>query len=344
MSAEAAALPDFWKSCGFDLLERDARGHLAVTPDFLRAYLSRPEMMPPDEACDAERALHKALLDDPARRVLERDLVRLKDADAQENYAIWLRFRDLLVKEGTLEAAYMALFRPKAPAVPAMFMDQLAAAILRGLLDVARDSFRARAAELFFRTQKATTRDGGILLADEETVEMLGRTGGFGALGALVAQAGTPLREVEMDILTRENAEGYWARSDRHDMVLDFAFTRPGQDAFARVIEAWVAHLLGADVQVQPVQTIRDEKWVWHIGLDAEASAIMNDLYESRLVDEARLKRVLALFRLEFRDPSLMLPRVAGRPVYLGLAMTADGSLRCKPQNLVVNLPLNRGS
>ncbi len=35
-----------------------------------------------------------------------------------------------------------------------------------------------------------------------------------------------------------------------------------------------------------------------------------------------------------------MQPAVAGRPVYLGLAMTTDNVLRMKPQNLLVNLPL----
>jgi len=33
---------------------------------------------------------------------------------------------------------------------------------------------------------------------------------------------------------------------------------------------------------------------------------------------------------------------VAGRPVYLGMAMNAKGKLRLKPQNLLVNLPLVR--
>jgi hypothetical protein len=31
-----------------------------------------------------------------------------------------------------------------------------------------------------------------------------------------------------------------------------------------------------------------------------------------------------------------------GAPVFLGLAMTADGVLRMKPQNLLMNLPLSR--
>jgi hypothetical protein len=35
-------------------------------------------------------------------------------------------------------------------------------------------------------------------------------------------------------------------------------------------------------------------------------------------------------------------PEVAGMPVFLGMAMAADGSLRMKPQNLLTNLPLAR--
>ncbi len=343
MNNESAAT-DFWLSSGYNLLDRNEDGRLVVTADFIRAYLSRPEMMPPEEACDAERALHARVLRDPERIVDARDLVDLADVDARENFAVFLRFRELLLKSGTVEAAYLSLFRPDAPQIPALFIDQLVAVILRGMLDGCADAFQLRAAELFFRIQRVSLHEGSILLADEEIVEGLGRTGGLGALGALVMQAGAPLRQVEMDILTRENSSQYWLRSDRHDMVLDISFARSGQDAFARVVEAWVRHLSGAEVQVQPVQTIRDERWVWHIGLDAEANAIMNALYEGQDVSPERLKNVLALFRLEFRDASLMLPRVAGRPVYLALGQSSDGTLRMKPQNLVVNLPLNAGN
>jgi hypothetical protein len=66
----------------------------------------------------------------------------------------------------------------------------------------------------------------------------------------------------------------------------------------------------------------------------------MNALYNGEEVDAERLARVLALFRLEFDDPGVMLERVAGRPVYMAMAMTADRKLRLKPQNLLVNLPI----
>ena len=109
--------------------------------------------------------------------------------------------------------------------------------------------------------------------------------------------------------------------------MLDLSFARPGLDALCRVLEAWVLHFSGAAVGIQPVPRIDDERWVWHIGLDVEASGFLNDLYQGAAIDEARHARLLALFRLEFRDPADMLERVRGRPVYLGLAMTATERL-----------------
>ena len=95
---------------------------------------------------------------------------------------------------------------------------------------------------------------------------------------------------------------------------------------------------------IQPVERIDDPRWVWHVGLDAEASALLNDLYAGEELDDVRRARLLALFRLEFRDPADMLERVRGRPVYLGLAMTAAQRLKLKPHNLLLNLPLARAA
>jgi hypothetical protein len=93
-------------------------------------------------------------------------------------------------------------------------------------------------------------------------------------------------------------------------------------------------------VAIQPVRQIRDERWIWHLGLDAEASAILNDLWHGRAVDEVGRAQLLALFHLEFRDPEDMLTRVRARPLDLGLATTGAGRLKLKPQNLLINLPL----
>ena len=61
-------------------------------------------------------------------------------------------------------------------------------------------------------------------------------------------------------------------------------------------------------------------------------------------MDADRLTRLIGLFRLDFDDAADMLPALAGAPVWLGLAMTPDGALRLKPQNLLLNLPLARRS
>jgi hypothetical protein len=224
--------------------------------------------------------------------------------------------------------------------VPPLFIDQLAHVITRAMLEGESDPLKLRAAELLFRAQQVTINDGVLMAADAETVEMYASSGGFGSLGRLISEAQTPLRTVELDVLTEDNAEIYWARDSRYDTVLNLNFAGAGLDALCRVLERWVRHFYAIGVSIQPVQKISDERWVWHIGLDAEGTAMLNDLYNGVEVGEGRLARLLSLFRMEFEDPSLLLPSVAGRPVYLAMAMTEQSQLRLKPQNLLVNLPL----
>ena len=257
MAPDIAAAPDFWKSAGYHLLERDEAGRLAVTDDFLRAYFMRPEMCPVEESCAAEIALHETLMAEPRRAVAAQELGGIADPDARENYQIVLRFRDHLLASGTLEDAYVSLLQGNDIAVPPLFIDQMVQVILRSILDGCDDPLRVRAAELLFRSQKVTLRDGAIMVADEETVEMYATTGGFGSLGRLLVEAQTPTRQVELDVLDERSAEVYWERSDRYDTVLDLSFARPGLDAFCRVLEAWIRHFLTVDVSIQPVQSIR---------------------------------------------------------------------------------------
>ena len=334
-------MADFWRNSGYHLLRRDAEGKLLVGDDFLRAYFRRPELRPVEESCAAERALNAELLQSPRLGVPEARIAEIADADARDNYRMVLRFRDRLMAQPTLEAAYIHFFTQSQPIdVPPLFLDQLVHVILRNVLDGIDDGFKARAGELFFRPQKVTVQDGAILLADLEVVEMYARTGGFGGLGRLLDEARTPVKTVELDVLGDDTAAAYFGRDERHDTVLDLTFGRPGLDALSRVLEAWLRHFLGITASLQPVQRISDERWVWHTGLDVDSSAILNDLYEGKEVDEARLGRLISLFRLEIEDQTALRPNVAGRPVYLGLAMSEDETLRLKPQNLLVNLPL----
>jgi hypothetical protein len=332
---------DFWRDSGYALLERDARGHLKVTDDFLRAYWRRPEVAPVEESCDAERALHARLLQNPREAVSAERLAALADPDARENYQFVLAFRDRLVENATVEVAYLSCFtKPGAVPVPPLFIDQMAHVILRSALDGCDQPLRLRAGEIFFREQKITINDGHIMAADAEVVEMYAATGGFGSLGQLIAEAQTPLRTIDLDVITEENQDIYWSRESAHDTVLNLNFAGEGLDAFCRVLETWARHFFAVEVSVQPVQEISDERWVWHIGLDAEASKLLNDLYEGEDVGEARLARLLSLFRLEFRNAQEMREDIAGRPVYLALCMNEQSNLRLKPQNLLVHLPL----
>src|SRR5204863_337595 len=202
---------DFWRNSGFHLLERDVAGRLRITDDFLRAYYLRPEIHPVEESGDEERRLHAALMQLPRTEGSEKDLNSIGDADARDNYRIVLRFRDKLLEAGTLEGCYMNLFKG-AVDVPPLFIGQLAHVILRNILDGCDDPLQLRAAELFFREQKATLRDGHLLLADCETVERHAAGTRFGSVGRLIVEAQGALGAVELDVLDRANAALYWER------------------------------------------------------------------------------------------------------------------------------------
>jgi hypothetical protein len=330
---------DFWRNCGFHLLERDAAGRLVLTDDFLRAYLLRPELRPIDESGPRERGLHAALLADPRRPVGADELAAIEDEDARFNYRVLLDFRARLLAADTLEACYRAIFDGEVT-LPPLFIDQLAHVIVRNVLDGVDDPFEARAAELFFREQKASVEGGQILLADLETVQMHASGSAYGSLGRLIVEAQSPLKAVHLDVIGEDNGALYWLRDQRHDFVLALNHGRPGAAALARVIARWVRHFAGVEVGVDPVREIRDERWAWHVGLDRESSALLNDLWRGVEVEPGRLRRLLALFRLGFADPAVMRADVAGRPVYLALAMDEEGVVRMKPQNLLINLPL----
>jgi hypothetical protein len=227
--------------------------------------------------------------------------------------------------------------------VPPLFVHQLTQVFLRHILGEDADPIAARAAEMLFRPQKiALTEDGTVMAADAETVEVFATTGGFGSLGELLAQNRTPVRSVDLDVLSRDNAQEYWTRDERFDLSLSLNRGQPGLDALCRVLERWVAHFLAVRVTIRPQREIDDERWVWHAGLDAEASALLNDLYNRQDVDDARMARLLCLFQLDFADPADMRPAIAGRPVYLAMAMDEAHHLRLKPQNLLLNLPIAR--
>src|SRR5256885_11457663 len=100
---------EFWVASGHHLTHRADHGGLVATAERIMAYRARPELMPPADACEAERNLHASLLADPLRPVSKADIAALADPDARENWAFMLSFRDRLISAPSLEAVYVTL-------------------------------------------------------------------------------------------------------------------------------------------------------------------------------------------------------------------------------------------
>jgi hypothetical protein len=328
-------MKDFWLSCGYHLLDRDEGGGLKVTDDFLKAYLARPELAPPPEACVVERTLHAALLADPCRPVSAEEIATIADADARENWQLMIGYRDHLARHPTLEAAYLALVRQGVGRTPPLFLNQAVQLILRNALDDCEDAAVLRAAELFFRPQLLTVHEGSLISADEETIAGANDV----HISPLVAMMGLPASG-EIEIIAEANAQDYFERSDRFDMAIDLTAGRAGHAALAQAIARWVQHLLAVEVEVEPLAELREASFTWYVGLDAEGTAIGNALWNGEELDDATAARVIGLYRLGFRDPATAAAALQGEAVYLILGMTPDRRLRMKPQNLVVGLPV----
>ena len=59
-----------------------------------------------EESCEAEVALHAALMAEPRLAVSDAQIDAVSDEDARDNYRVVLRFRDRLLSAGTIEGAY----------------------------------------------------------------------------------------------------------------------------------------------------------------------------------------------------------------------------------------------
>ena len=324
-------MSDFWISSGHHLLDRDADGYLVATDEFLKAYLARPEVIPPPEACEAERSVYRRLSAAPRSKVSDAEISSMADTDAQDNWRVLIKFRDDLLAHRSLEAAYLSLMRNGAGTTPPLFINQLVHAITRNMLDGVEDPYALRAAELFFRPQRLTRHEGRILLADEELVDGAQADMHTSPLIAMLGEAAAR----NLDVIGEDNRADYFKRSDSFDMVLDFRYGQPGRAALAKVMERWLQHMLGLRARVVPLERIENERWTWFIGLDAEGTSIGNALWEGRETDVEGLDRIVALYKLE-PDQGM----VSGQdPIYLILAMTPQQIVRMKPQNLLTGLP-----
>ncbi len=334
---------EFWVSSGHLLLDRSPEGRLLLTDDFLRAFLARPELMPPEEACEEERTLHATLLATPTAPASPDGIA---DPDAAENWRLFLTFRDHLIASPTLEAAYLSLIRGDLSATPPLFLTQLVHVLLRNALHGCTDAATVRAAELLFRPQRATHHDGALFLADAEAIETHEQARTSSPLLAMLA----PPAFAELAVLGAENAQDYWGRSDAFDMVLNLGGAGSnlgnnigsglgsGRDAIGRALRLWLRHMLGIDSTIDPLQSITDPDWRWFIGLDSDATRIGNALWHGE--DPPEASNLLALYRLVIKDEAAIRADLRGHPIYLMLAKDSENRVRLKPHNLLTLLPL----
>ncbi|MFN3496629.1 MAG: DUF6352 family protein, partial [Hydrogenophaga sp.] len=219
------SLPNsFWSSCGHDRLVSNPQGWLQPTADYWRLWLQRPELALVEASCDAERALHEALMQDPGRRVLPADIHALADEDVQGNFRLFLEFRDAVTQAGSLEAAYAGFFRAGAVQVPPLFLDLMVQAIVAHLLREVDDAWQWRAAEMLFRRQRVSVQEGRVLAGDAEVLDMLNETGGLGAVGRLLMQGGAAVPAVQVEVLGGDNGTRYLKSREgagRFNFVLD---------------------------------------------------------------------------------------------------------------------------
>lgn len=334
-----------WPDAGFAHLQTNAHGGLVPLPNWWLHWLARPELALVDESCSGERALHKRLQQDPLAPVLDADLQRIADADVRESWQLFTGLRASVQAALTLQAWYRQLFDGRPVQVPPLFIDTVAQLLIQQQLQEDEDTVLWRCAELFFRLQRVAFEQGRVLAADAATVAEHGATQGLGEIGRLLAQARVQALPLQLPVLGPDNTARYVAEAERSpfrsSLLLDISSP---QMALARLLERWVLSLLGVQVRIEPVPEIKDSHWRWHIGLDVEASRLLDEMYTGSQVPAERLERVIGLFKLSFNNPAEMRADLRGHPVWLGLAASDQGQLRLKPQNLLLNLPLAASS
>jgi hypothetical protein len=294
-----------------------------------------------DQSCDLERALHAQLAHSPRAEVDPAALEQLADPDARDSYAVALALRELLLTHESIEEAYLRLAGGGwSEPLPGASLDLLAQLLVRHVLRESCDPYCYRAAELWFRNQRASVTQG-IQLVDHLTLARR-RPLELTPLGQLIHKvcASIDQNDLPFEVLSASNGAQYADRAEAHDFALDLALRGPGMAGLCEVLAAWVGHFCGAGARVTPLQRIDDPEWVWHIGLDAHSNELLNALYRGETPDSAARASLLSLFRLDFEPGAPLRPELAARPIYLGLAMDPHRVVALKPQNLLLNLPL----
>src|SRR5262249_54096549 len=116
---------EFWLTSGYHLLERNESGRLRITPEFLRAYVTRPELQPDEHGDPSEIKLAEQFIDDPMQPISPDPVASIADADLRHNWEALLQFRDLLLNTASLEEAYARMAAGTAGQIAPLFFDHL---------------------------------------------------------------------------------------------------------------------------------------------------------------------------------------------------------------------------
>ena len=167
------------------------------------------------------------------------------------------------------------------------------------------------------------------MLADEEVVEHARRNRWHGWAWPVgdgsrhAAEAGRSLT-----CWTKTTSRSTGTRSERFDTVIDFRFTQPANDAFARVIEHWINHFTGAECAGAAGATHRRRAAghgtsAWMPRRRGCSTSCTNG--ESwRLTSRSA---IIGLFRMDILGSAVRcIERARGKPVWLALAKTPPAS------------------
>ena len=286
--------------------------------NFLWALLASPQLALVPESCAFEVNLHKALQASPLQKISDAELAQIADSDARDNYAFYQRVQTELVAAGSLKAYYWQLIKSEVVTVPPEVLDLLVEHIALPMMDETTNpvtdknsAVQYAAAEWLYKRQAVHLEDGRVIhdVPKDSVSEPLDLSHGM-------------------------------ANELSHGLIFRLSNANSGLKALSQVLEKWIAHMLQVEVTIKHVAKVDDPAWRWHIGLEATSTGVLNDLYLGNDVPEDRLKLLVSLFKLEFKNRSQMQDDVAGKPVYLGLAMDAEAQVKIKPQNLLLNLPV----
>ena len=321
---------EFWVASGHHMTRRRDDGWLGVTPELLLAWLARPELVPPADACADESRLYARLTDDPMAAVTPAEIAAIADPDGRENWQLFTSLRDVLIREGSVEGGYLALIRQSLPLAPVL-LDQITQLVLRNALDGVEDVHILRAAENFFRPQHGFLKDDGLHFVDLELHDEIQARNQANPLAALF-DGGIE----RLDILGDQNAWTWWSRSDAHTMVQNFGGNPASRMGMAGALEAFIRHLHRVEATVLPVTREEQADLGWFVGLSREGTLIGNALWNGQPLPA----QLVGLFTVDFGPQAPVIAHMQDRPTWLMLGVGDNLELRMKPQNLVDGLPL----